>query len=95
MEIAARVKRLKERGEKLVYLARIERDADGHVKASAGPVAVPLDHPAATLAGSSALVSFTSARYASDPLVVRGSGAGGAVTASAVLADVLKATGLS
>lgn len=95
MEIGARVKRLKERGEKLVYLARIERDADGRVKASAGPVAVPLDHPAATLAGSSALVSFTSARYATDPLVVRGSGAGGPVTASAVLADVLKATGLA
>lgn len=95
MEVAARVKRLKERGEKLVYLARIEQDPEGRVKASAGPVAVALDHPAATLAGSSALVSFTSARYASDPLVVRGSGAGGPVTASAVLADVLKVAGLT
>lgn len=95
MEVGARVKRLKERGEKLVYLARIEQDAEGNVKASAGPVAVALDHPAATLAGSSALVSFTSARYPADPLVVRGSGAGGPVTAAAVLADVLKVTGLT
>lgn len=84
-EIAAKVSRLKARGEKLVYLARI--DANG---ASAGPVAVPLDHPAATLGGSSALVSFTTARYDRDPLVVRGAGAGGAVTASALIADILK-----
>jgi aspartokinase/homoserine dehydrogenase 1 len=91
-ESAARVARLRTRGEKLVYLARIE--ADGPVvRASAGPVAVPLDHPAATLGGSSALVAFTTARYERDPLVVRGSGAGGAVTASALFADVLKATG--
>lgn len=92
MEVAARVKRLAERGEKLVYLARIERQG-ARIVASAGPLAVPLAHPAASLSGSSALVAFTTARYASDPLVVRGSGAGGAVTASAVLADVLKATG--
>jgi aspartokinase/homoserine dehydrogenase 1 len=93
-ELAARVARLRSRGEKLVYLARI--DADGsNVRASAGPVAVPLDHPAALLGGSSALVAFTTARYDRDPLVVRGSGAGGAVTASALLADVLKATGLT
>ncbi len=94
-EVGARVKRLKERGEKLVYLARIETGADGTAKASAGPIAVPLDHPAATLSGSSALVAFTTARYPHDPLVVRGSGAGGAVTASALVADVLKATGLA
>jgi len=87
VEVAARVQRLTARGEKLVYLARI--DATG---ASAGPVAVPLDHPAATLGGSSALVAFTTARYDRDPLVVRGAGAGGAVTAAALIADVLKAT---
>jgi aspartokinase/homoserine dehydrogenase 1 len=86
-EVAARVERLKARGQKLVYLARI--DASG---ASAGPVAVGLDHPAATLGGSSALVAFTTARYDRDPLVVRGAGAGGAVTAAALVADVLRAT---
>jgi aspartokinase/homoserine dehydrogenase 1 len=98
-ELAARVKRLRARGEKLVYLARIdvEHDSDGtgtpRVRASAGPVAVSLDHPAATLGGGSALVAFTTARYDRDPLVVRGSGAGGSVTASALFADVLKVTG--
>ncbi|MDB4996751.1 MAG: Aspartokinase [Myxococcaceae bacterium] len=93
-ELAVRVNRLRGRGEKLVYLARVDVDADGTtVRASAGPVAVAADHPAATLGGSSALVAFTTARYDRDPLVVRGSGAGGAVTASALFSDVLKATG--
>ncbi|MDB4933256.1 MAG: Aspartokinase [Labilithrix sp.] len=91
-ELAAKVARLRTRGEKLVYLARIEAEGTT-VRASAGPLAVPLDHPAATLRGSSALVAFTTARYDRDPLVVRGSGAGGAVTASALFADILKATG--
>ena len=97
-ELGARVARLRTRGEKLVYLARIDVETDAgrgthRVRASAGPVVVPLEHPAATLGGSSALVAFTTARYDRDPLVVRGSGAGGAVTASALFADVLKVTG--
>lgn len=91
-DVAAKVARAKARGEKLVYLARIEVNGD-EVRASAGPITVSLDHPAATLGGSSALVAFTTARYDRDPLVVRGSGAGGAVTASALIADALKATG--
>ncbi len=97
VELGGRVARLKARGEKLVYLARIEVTGwpDGRpvIRASAGPVVVPLEHPAANLGGSSALVAFTTARYDRDPLVVRGSGAGGAVTASALFADVLKVTG--
>lgn len=90
---ASRTQELRRRGEKLVYLARVEVGANDAVKASAGPVVVPAAHPAAQLEGSSALVAFTTARYASDALVVRGSGAGGAVTASALLADVFAATG--
>ncbi len=88
-EVASKVERLRHRNEKLVYLARIDMEG-GRVRASAGPVAVALDHPAATLGGSSALVAFTTARYDRDPLVVRGAGAGGPVTASALIADVLK-----
>jgi aspartokinase/homoserine dehydrogenase 1 len=50
---------------------------------------VPESHPAARLRGSEAFVAFTTARYADYPLVVQGPGAGGAVTAAGVLADVL------
>jgi len=48
-------------------------------------------HPLAGLAGADNLVSFTTARYAERPLVVRGPGAGAAVTAAGVLADIIRA----
>ncbi len=54
-----------------------------------GPVEVPSSHPAAGLAGPQALVASSTRRYAEHPLVVQGPGAGGEVTASGVLADVL------
>lgn len=81
---AARVAEAAARAEKLVYPARIERSG-GALRASAAPAFVPLGHPAARLEGSSMLAAFTSSRHAA--LVVRGSGAGGAVTAAALLAD--------
>ncbi len=90
---AERAAHHRRRGEKLVYLARIEVDGSGGVEAAARPIAVPVTHPAAQLQGSSALVSFTTDRYRTDPLVLRGPGAGGAVTASAVLSDIFAVTG--
>jgi bifunctional aspartokinase / homoserine dehydrogenase 1 len=35
-------------------------------------------------------VAFNTARYAEYPLIVQGAGAGGAVTAAGVLADIFK-----
>ncbi len=84
------VRRLRERGLVLRYLATVDPLARA---AKVGPVAVPLDHPAAGLRGTEALVSFTTERYADYPLVVRGAGAGGEVTAAGVLADVLAIAG--
>ena len=57
-----------------------------------GPVAVDAGHPAVPLRGAEALVAFTTARYQDYPLIVRGAGAGGDVTAAGVLADVLRLT---
>lgn len=70
----------------LRYLCRIDPTTRA---LTVGPVAVPADHPAAGLRGSEAFVAFTTSRYADYPLIVRGSGAGGAVTAAGVLADIL------
>jgi aspartokinase/homoserine dehydrogenase 1 len=53
-------------------------------------VAVEADHPATGLKGAEALVAFTTERYRDYPLIVRGAGAGGDVTAAGVLADVLR-----
>lgn len=60
-----------------------------------GPVAVGPDHAAYGLRGPTAQVAFTTDRYPEHPLVVQGAGAGAAVTASGLLADVVRiATGL-
>lgn len=86
---AERIDGLRARGQVLRYLARIALDGEGGPRVSVGPVGVPADHPATRLRGSEALVAFTTERYAEYPLVVQGPGAGGAVTAAGVLADVL------
>ncbi|MGF1511796.1 MAG: bifunctional aspartate kinase/homoserine dehydrogenase I [Myxococcota bacterium] len=79
-------------GRVLRYLARIDPSAPerGEPVMTVGPMAVPQTHPAARLRGSEAFVAFTTARYEEYPLIVQGSGAGGAVTAAGVLADVLR-----
>lgn len=79
----------KAQGRVLRYIARIDPNAEG-AKLVVGPVAVEATHPAASLRGSEAFVAFTTERYQDYPLIVRGSGAGGAVTAAGVLADILR-----
>jgi aspartokinase/homoserine dehydrogenase 1 len=89
---ADRVAALRARGEVLRYLAQIDPGdaATGRPPSlKVGPVGVPADHPATRLRGTEAFVAFTTARYHEYPLVVQGAGAGGAVTAAGVLADVL------
>lgn len=76
------------RGRVLRYVAAIEGG-----RATLGFREVEPGHPLAGLAGADNLVSFTTARYAEQPLVVRGPGAGAEVTAAGVLADVIRAAG--
>jgi aspartokinase/homoserine dehydrogenase 1 len=78
-------------GRTLRYLMQIVPGAEGR-KVRVGPVAVDAGHPAVPLRGAEALVAFTTARYREYPLIVRGAGAGGDVTAAGVLADVLRLT---
>ncbi len=75
-------------GRSLRYLAVIDPSQKPAVKV--GPVAVEAEHPAALLAGNQALVAFTTRRYGKHPLVVLGAGAGGEITASAVLAEAFR-----
>jgi len=87
--VAEQIERYRREGKVLRYLARIETDGlTPRVRVGAVPVAS--DHPAFRLRGSEAVVSFTTERYREYPLVVQGAGAGGAVTAAGVLADVLR-----
>lgn len=101
--MAARIDGLRKEGKVLRYLATIgpsgDRAADSRPPASArqerfsvrvGPMGIDLGHPAARLKGSEAFIAFTTERYHDYPLIVQGAGAGGAVTAAGVLADILK-----
>ena len=84
--IADRLSSARTKGEVLRYVGAI--DADGSM--SAGLRTYPLDHPFANLTGSDNIVSFQTARYDTQPMIVRGPGAGPAVTAAGVFADLLR-----
>ena len=82
-------------GQRLRYVGRIERarphaggDTSGW-RLGVGVEAVPADSPLGGLRGTDNLIEVTTDRYALSPLVVQGPGAGPAVTAAGVLADVL------
>jgi homoserine dehydrogenase len=54
----------------------------------AGLVSAPRDSPLGALSGTRNLISFTTARYKAEPLVITGPGAGAAVTAAGILNDI-------
>ena len=72
------------KGEKLRYIATLENG-----KATLQLRTVDADHPFYSLSGADNIVSFTTERYNTRPLVVKGPGAGAEVTASGVFADVM------
>ncbi len=80
-------KRLNAQKERKVlrYIAKLENG-----KASVGLQSVDADNPFYALNGSDNMIVFTTDRYKDRPLVVRGPGAGGEVTAAGVFAEILK-----
>lgn len=77
-------------GEKLRFIARFERDAKGVVSARVGLESLPGDHPLAGGAGTDNKVAIWSDRYARQPLIIQGPGAGAEVTAAGLLDDALR-----
>jgi aspartokinase/homoserine dehydrogenase 1 len=80
---AARVKKEAAAGRVLRYLVTATSRS-----VSAGLAAVPASSPAGTLEGTRNLVSFTTRRYNTQPLVISGPGAGAEVTAAGILNDI-------
>ena len=72
-------------GKKLKYVARYENG-----KASVGLQHVDPAHDFFHLYGKDNAVTFYTTRYADQPLVIKGAGAGAEVTASGVFADIIK-----
>jgi bifunctional aspartokinase / homoserine dehydrogenase 1 len=84
--IAALLDSARSKGQVLRYVGTIDSDSS----ISAGLRSYPLDHPFASLTGSDNIVSFQTARYNTQPMIVRGPGAGPEVTAAGVFADLLR-----
>ncbi|MCB9674044.1 MAG: bifunctional aspartate kinase/homoserine dehydrogenase I [Alphaproteobacteria bacterium] len=84
-ELEARVAEARARGGVLRYVARIDESG-----VAVGLREVPATSAIGSLQGPDNILVFTTARYAANPLVVRGPGAGAEVTAAGVLGDVLK-----
>jgi aspartokinase/homoserine dehydrogenase 1 len=73
------------RGLALRHLAQLGRDGVAKV----GVVALPAEHACRHTRLTDNLVQFTTGRYAGNPLVVQGPGAGPEVTAAGVFGDML------
>jgi aspartokinase/homoserine dehydrogenase 1 len=74
-----------EKESRLKFVAQFE---DG--KASVGLQFIAKDHPFYNLEGKDNIVLFFTDRYVDQPLLIKGAGAGAAVTASGIFADVIR-----
>jgi aspartokinase/homoserine dehydrogenase 1 len=74
-----------DKGEKLRYMAVLD---NGKVKIQLG--SVDQKHPFYSLSGSDNIILLTTERYHDRPMVIRGPGAGAAVTAAGVFADIIR-----
>jgi aspartokinase/homoserine dehydrogenase 1 len=88
-EWAERVSRERARGRVLRYIVTATPRS-----VSARLVAVPISTPIGALQGTRNLVSFTTIRYRTEPLVVSGPGAGAEVTAAGILNDIYSLSGV-
>jgi aspartokinase/homoserine dehydrogenase 1 len=85
--MAKRVQAARADGRVLRYVAAID------VKARTAKVrleAFEPSHPFANISLTDNIVQFVTGRYCDNPLIVRGPGAGPAVTAAGIFADLLR-----
>lgn len=81
---AERMQKARDKGATLRYVARISRE-----KVSVGIEELSRSSPLGRLRGTDNQVSLSTLRYASNPLIVTGPGAGAEVTAAGVLNDII------
>jgi aspartokinase/homoserine dehydrogenase 1 len=82
----ARLEAARSRGHVLRYVGSVGVDG----RAQVGLVELPVSHPFANIALTDNIVRFQTERYDQNPLIVQGPGAGPAVTAAGVFADLLR-----
>ncbi len=85
--MAERVAGAKQAGQVLRYVAAIDVRAG---KAKVGLESFGPKHPFANISLTDNIVQFETGRYCDNPLIIRGPGAGPAVTAGGIFADLLR-----
>jgi len=88
-EFEAKRKKLIANGHFWRFVAKFENG-----KAEIGLQEIPAGHPFADLQGSNNLVMFTTERYRDYPMIIKGYGAGAAVTAAGVFADIIRVSNI-
>lgn len=79
------LKEAKEKDCRLKFVAKFDNG-----KASVGLQFIPKESPFYNLQGKDNIVEFFTDRYVDQPLIIKGAGAGAAVTASGIFADVIR-----
>lgn len=74
-----------ENNARLKYVAQLENRT-----ASVGLQEIPQGHDFYNLEGSDNIILFYTDRYSSQPLIIKGAGAGAAVTASGIFGDIIR-----
>ncbi len=90
VEMERRRSEAEARGCRLRYVARLDEG-----KASVGLEEVDSSHPFFNLEGSNNVILITTERYKEYPMVIKGYGAGAAVTAAGVFADIYSIANIS
>ncbi|MEM7612494.1 MAG: bifunctional aspartate kinase/homoserine dehydrogenase I [Pseudomonadota bacterium] len=85
-QMQERLRQARERGCVLRYIGKL----DSQGKASVALMELPTDDAFANIALTDNVVRISSDRYANNPLVIQGPGAGPEVTAAGVFADLLR-----
>jgi homoserine dehydrogenase len=88
--MAARLDAANATGRRLAYVARLQCGPGGAARARAGLEALAPGDPLAAGAGTDNRVAIWCDRYPAQPLRIQGPGAGAAVTAAALLDDMLR-----
>lgn len=79
------IEEAKQEGKKLKYVATFQNG-----KANTGLEKIAPESPLYNLEGKDNIVLFSTKRYPEQPLVIKGAGAGAAVTASGIFGDIMR-----
>ena len=76
----------KKESKRLCYVGKVDENGNCSVSLKG----YPMNHPFSQASGTDNVICFTTDRYSTQPLVIKGPGAGREVTAGGVFSDILR-----